>query len=196
MAEYKSSYTGEQIDAGIAKANEAYIKPVGGIPKTDLSDGVQTSLGKADTAIQDISGKQDTLVSGTNIKTINNTSLLGEGNINVSGAINVREVDCSDPTQFDGEKPTVAVLNDITTHEYQALRIYNIPIDEDMTIEIWYFATAMLHAENTELRKYFRLDDSNETYGTAMTVMTIQKSGLEDATLSEAEYQIGSGNNQ
>ena len=54
----------------------------------------------------------------------------------------------------------------------------------------------MLHAENTELRKYFRLDDSNETYGTAMTVMTIQKSGLEDATLSEAEYQIGSGNNQ
>ena len=37
------------------------------------------------TTNKDLSTKQDTLVSGTNIKTINNTSLLGEGNINVSG---------------------------------------------------------------------------------------------------------------
>lgn len=32
-----------------------------------------------------LEGKQDTLVSGTNIKTINNQSLLGEGNISISG---------------------------------------------------------------------------------------------------------------
>ena len=30
-----------------------------------------------------LSGKQDTLVSGTNIKTVNNASILGEGNINI-----------------------------------------------------------------------------------------------------------------
>lgn len=41
-------------------------------------------LGTVITAHQDISGKQDTLVSGTNIKTINNTSLLGSGNISIS----------------------------------------------------------------------------------------------------------------
>ena len=34
---------------------------------------------------QDISGKQDVLVSGTNIKTINNKSLLGSGNITIEG---------------------------------------------------------------------------------------------------------------
>jgi hypothetical protein len=34
--------------------------------------------------IPDISTKQDTLVSGTNIKTVNNTSLLGSGNIDTS----------------------------------------------------------------------------------------------------------------
>ena len=34
----------------------------------------------------DLSTKQDTLVSGTNIKTVNGISLLGEGNITVSGA--------------------------------------------------------------------------------------------------------------
>ena len=37
---------------------------------------------KTDTAI---AAKQDTLVSGTNIKTINNQSLLGEGNIDIQG---------------------------------------------------------------------------------------------------------------
>ena len=94
MAEYKSRYTGQEIDAGIDKANTAvqpedlanvatsgsyndlsdkpsevtettvanwgftkntgtYSKPSGGIPKTDLAEAVQTSLGKADTAIQE-----------------------------------------------------------------------------------------------------------------------------------------------
>lgn len=32
-----------------------------------------------------VDGKQDTLVSGTNIKTINGTSLLGSGNIDIQG---------------------------------------------------------------------------------------------------------------
>ena len=47
--------------------------------------------GKADTSAVTssitaaVSGKQDTLVSGTNIKTINNESLLGSGNITISG---------------------------------------------------------------------------------------------------------------
>lgn len=38
-----------------------YSKPSGGIPKTDLASAVQTSLGKADTALQssDITGKED-----------------------------------------------------------------------------------------------------------------------------------------
>lgn len=39
------------------------------------------------TAHQDISGKQNTLVSGTNIKTINNESLLGSGNISVAAEL-------------------------------------------------------------------------------------------------------------
>ena len=37
----------------------------------------------------DISGKQDTLVSGTNIKTINGGSVLGSGNITISGGSSV-----------------------------------------------------------------------------------------------------------
>lgn len=36
-----------------------YTKPSTGIPKTDLSSDIQASLGKADSAVQDISGKLD-----------------------------------------------------------------------------------------------------------------------------------------
>lgn len=48
------------------------------------SSGV-VDLGTVITSHQDISGKQDKLVSGTNIKTINGTSLLGSGDIVISG---------------------------------------------------------------------------------------------------------------
>ena len=42
---------------GFTKNTGTYSKPSGGIPKTDLDSSVQESLNKADTAIQDISGK-------------------------------------------------------------------------------------------------------------------------------------------
>lgn len=50
---------------------------------------LQTTVGNQDKSIianaQAIQGKQDKLVSGTNIKTINNQSLLGSGNISIEG---------------------------------------------------------------------------------------------------------------
>lgn len=50
--------------------------------KVDTST-FETYSGSVDTAL---SGKQETLVSGTNIKTINNESLLGSGNITIEAA--------------------------------------------------------------------------------------------------------------
>jgi hypothetical protein len=80
-----------------------YTKPNGGIPASDLASGVIPSVPSASTANPKMDGtaavgtsstyargdhvhptdtsRQATLVSGTNIKTINNTSLLGSGNI-------------------------------------------------------------------------------------------------------------------
>lgn len=111
---------------GFTKNTGTYSKPSGGIPKTDLASAVQTSLGKADTALQsvpseyvtetelnnkgystssqlnsgfgnieqklqqingELSNKQPTLVSGTNIKTINGISVLGGGNIVISSGV-------------------------------------------------------------------------------------------------------------
>lgn len=49
-------------------ADGKYSKPAGGIPKTDLAEAVQTSLGKADTALQN--HQTVTLESGTNNGTV------------------------------------------------------------------------------------------------------------------------------
>lgn len=63
MANYISQHTGAQIDTGVAKANSA-VQP------SDLTTA--------------IANKQDNLVSGTNIKSLNSTTLLGTGNIDIN----------------------------------------------------------------------------------------------------------------
>ena len=64
-------------------ADGAYKKPVTGIPFADLADGVQDSLSNADEAKAGLADKQDTLISGTNIKTINGEPILGQGDITI-----------------------------------------------------------------------------------------------------------------
>lgn len=53
---------------------------------TQSIEGFQTALGLTNTSVQNLSdNKQDLLESGINIKTINNASILGSGNIEISG---------------------------------------------------------------------------------------------------------------
>jgi hypothetical protein len=61
---------------GFTPANKAGETFTGAIAASNLSG--------TNTGDQDLSGKQDTLVSGTNIKTINGTSVLGSGDMTVS----------------------------------------------------------------------------------------------------------------
>lgn len=56
--------------------------------QAEALENATTSISNLETSVD---GKQDTLVSGTNIKTINGESLLGEGNIEISA-----DVDLSD----------------------------------------------------------------------------------------------------
>lgn len=48
----KATLEADVAAKGFTKNTGTYSKPSGGIPKTDLSDSVQASLGKADTALQ------------------------------------------------------------------------------------------------------------------------------------------------
>lgn len=69
---------------------------------------------------QDISGKQDTLVSGTNIKTINGNPILGEGDMSVGS---ITSVDTGD------------ILDDVdvryATEQYVDDAIANVDVDTD-----------------------------------------------------------------
>jgi hypothetical protein len=76
------------IRSGASKGATAYQKPSTGIPASDIAAGVIPSLaGYATESYVDqevsvaVSVKQDKLVSGTNIKTINSESLLGSGDL-------------------------------------------------------------------------------------------------------------------
>ena len=46
-----------------------------------IADSIDANFSETITEHQDISGKQDKLVSGVNIKTVNGQSILGKGNI-------------------------------------------------------------------------------------------------------------------
>ena len=103
MANYKSIYTGQEIDAGIAKANTAIQDVSNKVDKIEgkgLSTNDFTTEEKTKLAGIDMSSKQDILVSGTNIKTINNQSILGSGNIEVGGGSSL-------PISFSTTQPPV-----------------------------------------------------------------------------------------
>ena len=70
------------VSAGTVSADTYYI-----ITDAQAGDLTQywTSAQTNSAITQAVSGKQDTLVSGTNIKTINNISILGSGNIDIQG---------------------------------------------------------------------------------------------------------------
>ena len=77
----KSTLEADVAAKGFTKNTGTYSKPADGIPKSDLAAAVQTSLGKADSALQKVPigyrtaaaqdaidrGKQDKLIAGENI---------------------------------------------------------------------------------------------------------------------------------
>lgn len=82
------------------KANTCYVKPGGGIPSTDMSSAVTTSLGKADTATQPAdlanslaNGIATAQLVSINPQTISYTLVIGDANkmieMNSSSAVNV-----------------------------------------------------------------------------------------------------------
>ena len=70
------------IRSGASAGASAYQKPATGIPKIDLASAVQTSLEKADTAVQNISGKADKVSNATSG---NFAGLDSNGNLTDSG---------------------------------------------------------------------------------------------------------------
>ena len=80
-------YTISETDNAISTAINALINGAPGTLDTlkELADAVNSNKSLVDALNEAITNKQDTLVSGTNIKTINGNSILGEGNLVIEG---------------------------------------------------------------------------------------------------------------
>lgn len=78
----------------------------------------------------ELDGKQATLVSGTNIKTVNNESLLGEGNITIEGGGGSVTVDNALSTTSENPVANSAITNVLSAY-YYAIKtsnsVYNNP---------------------------------------------------------------------
>lgn len=84
-------------DWGFTKNTGTYSKPTGGIPKSDLASAVQTSLGKADTALQSYTETDPTVPSWAkqSSKPSYTKSEVGLGNVD-----NVRQYSASNPPPY------------------------------------------------------------------------------------------------
>jgi hypothetical protein len=103
---------------------------ISGYGITDAFDGVFGSLTSTPTTISGygITDAQSTLVSGTSIKTINNTSLLGSGNITVAGdtgniTFTGTTIDSDDSSGIEFT-PAVTMNSDLTVEN--DLRVTNV----------------------------------------------------------------------
>ena len=114
---FTGSYASLSNVPTIPESTSELINDSNFVTSSEVSTEIQTA----------ISTKQDTLVSGTNIKTVNNNSLLGSGNISISGGnatdvqINGTSIVNNDvaniitESTYNSSTNKIATINDIPT---------------------------------------------------------------------------------
>lgn len=124
-----------------AEANVIEEVQVDGVPLTVTNKSVN------------ITGKQDTLVSGTNIKTINNQSLLGSGDIQVGGGGSSTDV------QINGTSITSGGVANIITKSAYDQYSNNIVTEDD--VKFYSFTEAsLLNMNSTSSSTYQELAEA------------------------------------
>ena len=173
---------------GFTKNTGTYSKPSGGIPKSDLASAVQTSLGKADTALQSYTVQYKGTVTGVKIngttknpssgvvdlgtvitahqtlKTINGESIVGSGDITIQGG-----GVSSYTTNF-----TYRELYEVAFSEGQSIECNvqliedalrnNIPVFVPIDTDPSYYGYAVLEGYAEDLL-YFSVKTANEIIG-------------------------------
>lgn len=124
-----------------------FIKNKPAIPTVPTNVSTFTNDAGYLTQHQDISGKQDTLVSGTNIKTINNQSILGAGNINIQGSYTptLQSAPTSSTTTYTKDGQTVdfeigqfvRVSNQNNPAGYDMYQLYDLTTENNATTAVW-----------------------------------------------------------
>ena len=136
---------------------DAYTKE-----EADNKFSTKDELAAVETAM---GNKQDTLVSGTNIKTVNSQSILGEGNIEVSGGIKTYEAS-EVPSVLLGEFRN-AVINVINKKDY----------DKYTTTDVAPISQFLSNLSNGDYLKLY--DNNNSKSGQKLQFIGDKKVGAE-----------------
>ena len=145
------------------------------------------------------SGKQDALVSGTNIKTINNESILGSGNITIQGGgssytagDNIDITNDVISVDIDDEKKVIAsALVELHNDKADKNQLNNYQLKGDYMIEsqvdtkIESYARSEAEAINVEKVEAAALNDLNKR----VTALETALGGMTLVSLTQAQYE-------
>ncbi len=181
-------YTRAEVDAAINAETTERQK----------QDSALGGMIAAETAAREraVATKQDTLVSGTNIKTINNQSLLGKGNITVEAGTSNRK-DIQGKPEF-AEVATTGSYNDLT-NKPTIPDVSNLATKEeiaDMETKSHAAATYATKEEIPSLDGYLTETEASETYATKEQVSSKQDQLVSGTNIKTVNGQslLGEGN--
>lgn len=164
----------------------------------DLLDGNLTvagtisgsNLSGTNTGDQDISGKQDVLVSGTNIKTVNSSSILGSGNLSIESPDTLNVAIAKQIGSLYGRPAgSTATLTSINS-SVCAWLVWTAPWA--CSIDRIYFGVTTAGAGGATARvSYYAVDTNNLPTGTAVasgtTTPAIDSTGIKYVDLASAK---------
>lgn len=192
----------QYVDEQLAlKADSTTVESLSGEVATNSTDistlksTVAENGEKIDSLDKEMATKQDTLISGTNIKTINNESLLGEGNITIDATIPTLVISESSILSGDFDKVLEAInnRNSFTIYLYGAgstLTFVEQVLVSGSTI------IALFHTENASLHRLYISTITSNSVSTSTTEANYQEklvSGTNIKTINDQDI-LGEGN--
>ena len=137
---------------------------------------------------EEVNTKQDTLISGENIKTINGNSILGSGNIEIQGGSGGSSYTAG--KNIDIADNTISTTNDldVTTIKTEDIKIKNTK-EENVNYVSWYDGEPHRYlAEQAMYYNEFRIGEQWYTHTNSSLNIDTQNDGLISISYNQLEY--------